>query len=51
MSFPRLILIALAVVIVVSVFMVLVFSSLLADPTSGSGEGRFPGRTVTSPHP
>ena len=51
MSFPRLIVIALAVVIVLSVSVVFAFSSVLADPTSGSGEGRFPGRTVTSPHP
>lgn len=51
MSSLRLILIALTVVAAVWVFLILAFSSLLADPTSGSGEGRFPGRTVTSTHP
>lgn len=47
----RIILIALAVLAVLWVFTVLAFSSVFADPTSGSGEGRFPGRTVTSPNP
>ena len=51
LSLSRLILIALAVLVVVWVLMVLAFSSVLANPESGSGEGRFPGRNVTTTNP
>lgn len=51
MSLSRLVLTALAVLVVLWVFLILAFSSVFADPTSGSGEGRVPGRTVTDPSP
>ena len=50
-AIARLILIVLVVLAVLWVLVVLAFSSVLADPTSGSGEGRFPGQTVTSTNP
>ena len=51
MSLPRLLLILVALVALVWIALILAFSSLLADPTGDSGEGRFPGRTITSPSP
>lgn len=51
MSLPRLLLIVLAAVALVWIGVVLAFSSLLADPTGDSGEGRFTGSTVTSTNP
>lgn len=51
MSLPRLVLTVLAGLVLLWILIVLAFSSVLADPTSGSGEGRFPDRTVTSPNP
>ena len=51
MSLPRLLVIALGVVVLVWIAVVLAFSTLLANPTGDSGEGRFPGRTVTGPNP
>ena len=43
--------IVLAVVALVWIAVILAFSTLLADPTGDSGEGRFPGRTITGPNP
>jgi hypothetical protein len=51
MSLPRLLVIVAAVVALVWIAVVLAFSSLLASPTGDSGEGRFPGRTITGPTP
>jgi len=51
LSLSRLVVTALAVLVVLWVVLILAFSSVLADPTSGSGEVRVPGRTVTSPNP
>ena len=50
-SLPRLLLIVLAAVALVWIGVILAFSSLLANPTGDSGEGRFTGSTVTSTNP
>lgn len=50
-SVLRLIAIALGVLAALSVLLVLAFSTVLADPTSGSGEGRSPGATTRNPVP
>jgi len=49
LSLSRLVLTTLAALAVVWVLVVLAFGSASADPTSGSGEGKFPGRTETQP--
>ena len=49
MSLSRLVLTALAALAVLWVLVVLAFGSASSEPTSGSGEGRFPGRTETHP--
>ena len=51
MSLARLLVIALAGVALVWIAMILAFSPLLAHPAGDSGEGRFPGRTITGPNP
>ena len=51
MSLARLLVIVLAVVALLAVAVILAFSTLLAHPTGDSGEGRFPGRTITGPNP
>ncbi|MGZ8698078.1 MAG: hypothetical protein ACXWZ1_12070 [Gaiellaceae bacterium] len=51
MSLPRLLLIVLAAILLLWIAAILVFSTLLAGPTGDSGDGRFPGRTITGPKP
>lgn len=51
LALSRIVLTALAVLVVLWVFLILAFSSVLADPTSGSGEGPGRGRTVTDSNP
>jgi hypothetical protein len=50
-SLPRILLIVLAAVALLWIAVILAFSSLLAHPVGDSGEGRFPGRTITGPTP
>ncbi len=51
LSLARLLVIVLAGAALVWIAMILAFSPLLAHPTGDSGEGRFPGRTITGPSP
>ena len=51
MSIPRLIVTVVVALVLLLILVVLAFTTLLAHPTSGSGEGPFPGRTLTSPEP
>ncbi len=51
MPLRRLLVIVLGVVALLWVVVFLALSTVLAHPTGDSGEGRFPGRTVTGPNP
>ena len=51
MSLPRLLVTIVAALALIWILIVLAFSSLLANPTSDSGDGRSPARTLTGPEP
>jgi hypothetical protein len=50
-SLRRILLIVLVAVALLLITAILAFSTLLAHPDGDSGEGRFPGRTITGPTP